>query len=119
MPAHIDVCEEGLVDIDPAITTEPLAFVLGRVLSFCCIIRSLIGGKLDTATLLQDNRKLYTAFGQKMSATAPFCVPYQQQKKFDQLPLELFSAYRSWEVTPRQQITLDHVRRRFERYPHP
>lgn len=90
--------------------------MLNLIQTFCSDVRCFVDGKLDTATLVQENRKSYTTFKKNIRATAPLFIPYENMKRLDQLSVELFLVDGSKEIVPlTEQITLQQVRSTIQR----
>ncbi|KAF7800197.1 hypothetical protein EIP86_011444 [Pleurotus ostreatoroseus] len=72
-------CDNRLDALPAPITSEPSAFVLGLVTSFCNIVRSHVQGQALATELVQDTRRTYRTFKADIRGTAPPFVPLKDK----------------------------------------
>ena len=78
--SQLSSCTDRLASLPPAVTTEPSAYVLSKITTFCADVNLLVSGDSQNATLVQPNRKTYAAYKRDVRASAPQFVPYPSKE---------------------------------------
>ncbi|KAI1791428.1 P-loop containing nucleoside triphosphate hydrolase protein [Ganoderma leucocontextum] len=75
--AQLESCNEQLVKLPPAITTEPTAFVMELVTQFSNELTRSVQGSPTSTALVQSTRRTYTSLRDAIRSSAPPFVPYK------------------------------------------
>ncbi len=113
-------CDARLAAIPP-ITSEPFAFILDLVQTFCTKIRGQVQGGVDAFQVVQDSRAVYRALMTGIRRTAPLFVPYtdSQITPSSNVPPELQQLEDGEEGLPSpksiKQITITQIQTKIKR----
>ncbi|CAL1698678.1 unnamed protein product [Somion occarium] len=77
----LSACEAHLKTLPKPVTTDPSAYVLNLITSFCLEVRSFVQGGSRTASLVQENRRIYDTYMREIFSTAPQFLPYTVDKQ--------------------------------------
>ncbi|TFK84004.1 hypothetical protein K466DRAFT_239334 [Polyporus arcularius HHB13444] len=78
---QLAACKKQLSALPPLVTTEPAAFVLNLVVTFCAEVMQHVHGSPACANLVQSNRHTFERFKSAIRQTAPAFVPLQEKVK--------------------------------------
>ncbi|OBZ74744.1 Interferon-induced GTP-binding protein Mx1 [Grifola frondosa] len=74
-------CNMELDKLPRPITTEPSAFMLTLITSFCQEVDAFVRGTPNRTSLVQTNRQIYTKFKLAIRSSAPPFMPYESAAK--------------------------------------
>ncbi|RPD63557.1 hypothetical protein L227DRAFT_608779 [Lentinus tigrinus ALCF2SS1-6] len=74
--SQLAACKKQLDALPPLVTTEPTAFVLNLVVTFCAEIMQHVHGSPTYARLVQTNQGTFRRFKTAIRSTAPPFVPF-------------------------------------------